>query len=307
MKQTKLVAAPGGRRVVPPRAFRRFAAVRTPSQLIPGVGPTARRAAMKRLSGVALLAASIAGLSCISRAPAPFLAVPGSRHAETRDQAVCELIARGHYTVASPRYEQKVPSGGCRVRGLFDDTTSPSGTTVALLDPDFTDPELPARPDVGVLVIFDSTGRMVPVFEAANYLKGSDGVVKYRSDGALAVVHQFGYTGDPDWSVEALHVVPTTTVQTPILSVLLGAPHSRWARSGEREWTWRVQDADGDGNLEFDIGPAERDGAMDRKATYRYSSASNRYEGPGGSLAGDFYLVQPPQAECNWNIAAQFA
>ena len=37
MKQTKLVAAPGRRTAVPPRAFRRFAAVRTASQLIPGV------------------------------------------------------------------------------------------------------------------------------------------------------------------------------------------------------------------------------------------------------------------------------
>jgi len=37
MKQTKLVAAPCKRAAVPPRAFRRFAAVRTASQLIPGV------------------------------------------------------------------------------------------------------------------------------------------------------------------------------------------------------------------------------------------------------------------------------
>ena len=40
MKQTKLVAAPWKRSAVPPRAFRRFAAVRTASQLIPGVGRT---------------------------------------------------------------------------------------------------------------------------------------------------------------------------------------------------------------------------------------------------------------------------
>ena len=40
MKQTKLVAAPVKRTAVPPRAFRRFAAVRTASQLIPGVRRT---------------------------------------------------------------------------------------------------------------------------------------------------------------------------------------------------------------------------------------------------------------------------
>ena len=45
MKQTKLVAAPGIRNDVPPRAFRRFAAVRTASQLIPGVRQTIRRGA----------------------------------------------------------------------------------------------------------------------------------------------------------------------------------------------------------------------------------------------------------------------
>ncbi len=42
MKLTKLVAAPDRAYKVPPRAFRRFAAVRTASQLIPGVGPTCR-------------------------------------------------------------------------------------------------------------------------------------------------------------------------------------------------------------------------------------------------------------------------
>jgi hypothetical protein len=37
MKLTKLVAAPVRQAEVPPRAFRRFAAARTASQLIPGV------------------------------------------------------------------------------------------------------------------------------------------------------------------------------------------------------------------------------------------------------------------------------
>jgi hypothetical protein len=37
MKLTKLVAAPELQGKVPPRAFRRFAAARTASQLIPGV------------------------------------------------------------------------------------------------------------------------------------------------------------------------------------------------------------------------------------------------------------------------------
>jgi hypothetical protein len=39
MKLTNLSEAPGGTEA-PPRAFRRFAAVRTGSQLIPGVGQT---------------------------------------------------------------------------------------------------------------------------------------------------------------------------------------------------------------------------------------------------------------------------
>ena len=40
MQLTKLVAAPERQDKVPPRAFRRFAAVRTASQLIRGVGRT---------------------------------------------------------------------------------------------------------------------------------------------------------------------------------------------------------------------------------------------------------------------------
>src|SRR6185503_5114701 len=53
MKQTKLVAAPVQRTAVPPRAFRRFAAVRTASQLIPGVVRTRWRWAMNALLAVA--------------------------------------------------------------------------------------------------------------------------------------------------------------------------------------------------------------------------------------------------------------
>jgi hypothetical protein len=228
-------------------------------------------------------------------------------HDATRDEAVCGLLRRGQYAVESPRYRQEVPSGGCRVRALFDDTARSNGGLVTLLDPDFTDPELPDRPDVGVLVIFDRAGRIVPVFEAANYLKGSDGVVKYRHDGAVAVVHQFGYAGDPDWSVEALHVVPATVDQVPVLSVLIGAPHRRFADPENPNWAWRAHDVDGDGNLEFEIGPSQPNGSLVMKATYRYSSVSQRYEGPAGSLSGDFYLVQPPQAARNWSVAEQFA
>jgi hypothetical protein len=43
MKLTKLVATPGHRTEVLPRAFRRFAAVRTASQRIPGVRRIAAR------------------------------------------------------------------------------------------------------------------------------------------------------------------------------------------------------------------------------------------------------------------------
>jgi hypothetical protein len=63
MKLTKLVAAPGVRREVPPRAFRRFAAVRTASQLIPGVGRTVARWSVTTLLPV-LRIVSIAWAGC---------------------------------------------------------------------------------------------------------------------------------------------------------------------------------------------------------------------------------------------------
>lgn len=192
------------------------------------------------------------------------------------------------------------------MRSLFDETSRPSGAVVALLNPDWTDPELPDRPDVGSLVIFDASGRIVPVFEAANYLSESDGVVRYGADGAVAVVHQFGYAGDPDWSVEALHVVPATVTQASILSVLIGAPEGRFRDPAHPKWKWQAQNQDAQGNLKFEIGPGRPDGSIDTKAVYSYSPKTHRYEGPAGSLAGDFYLLPPLPSGCTWAAAEEF-
>ncbi len=62
MKLTKLVAAPGRAYKVPPRAFRRFAAARTASQLIPGVRPTRR---VRALASVTRQEARSLGLFCL--------------------------------------------------------------------------------------------------------------------------------------------------------------------------------------------------------------------------------------------------
>jgi hypothetical protein len=262
---------------------------------------------MHRLS-VVVFAVAAAGLGCSTHAPfgAP-LPLPQLHQEGTRDRAVCDLLRRQKYATPSPRYRQELPSQGCRVRSLFDNTGRPDGAVLVLLNFDWNDPELPDRPDVGVQVLFDRAGRIVPVFEAANYLNGSSGVVSYTHDGAFAVVHQFGYAGDPDWAVEALHVVPATTTQTPILSLLIGPPQHRFPVNRDRGWAWRARDLDEDGDMEFEIGPALPDGLIEARATYRYSSVSGRYEGPAGSLSGDFYLVEPPKAACNWAVAEQFA
>jgi hypothetical protein len=264
---------------------------------------------VRRLGTVALWAMSLTAVGCTSHAVRSMMPGPlqGLGAASTRDEAVCSLLRRGEYAVASPRCRQEAPANGCKVRSVFDNTLRPNGTVVVLLNPDWQDPELPDRPDVGVLVLFDVAGRIVPVFEAASYLNGFDGVVRYRHDGDLAVVHQFAYAGDPDWSVEALHVVPATADQTPILTVLMGLPHGRFAEPESPQWTWRANDTDGDENLEFQIGPIQADGSIETKATYHYSAVSKQYEGPGGAPDGEFYLAQPPQPACNWAVAEKFA
>ena len=266
-----------------------------------------RGESLKLSAAAAVLVFATGTASCPSHRPplAPSTAVAALHDASLREEAVCSLLRRGEYAVSKPRYTEKVPSGGCKVRSLFDETPRPGGTFVVVMQPDWEDPELPARPDAGALVIFDRTGKIVPVFEAANYLGKADGVIRYRADGAVAVVHQFPYGGDPEWSVEVLHVVPGTIDQQPILSLLLGLSRAGLTFPTPPRLSWRARDVDHDGNIEFEIGPASLDGSIDVKATYRYSPQAHRYEGPAGSLAGDFYLI-PRHEGSIWAVAADF-
>ena len=249
----------------------------------------------------------IASCATVRRSPEIEVLLGEFQDPKVRDETVCSLIRRGRYAGAEPRCPVQIPSNGCQVRGVFAGSPESHQGVVVLLNPDWSDPDLPDRPDVGILVIFDAEGRIVPVFEAANYLDSSDAVVRYRSDGALAVVHNFSYAGDPDWSVSALHVVPATSEQRPVLSVLLGPPKSRFARAESPSWKWQARDIDGDGNLEFEIGPTRPDGSLQVQAVYHYSQVAQRYVGPGGSLEGNFYLLPPVVSERTWGLAEAFA
>lgn len=222
-----------------------------------------------------------------------------------RNESACELIKRGLYSVEKPRYQEKVPERGCTVRSVFDERSRPRGAVAVLLKPDWDDPDLPERLDAGTLIVFDAEGRMVPVFDAANHLDASEGVVPYKADGSVAVAHQFAYGGEPDWSAEALHLVPPTVDQRPILSLFLGPPQSRTSESGK--WGWKTSDIDGDKDLEIEIGPSNPDGSIETRATYRYSTAAGRYLGPEGSLSGDFYLVSNSAEKSTWRVAEDFA
>ena len=222
-----------------------------------------------------------------------------------RNESACELIRRGIYAVEKPRYQEKVPERGCKVRSVFDERSRPRGAVAVMLEPDWDDPDLPDRLDTGALILFDAGGRIVPVFEAANHLGGSEGVVPYARDGSVAIAHQFPYGGEPDWTAEALHLVPPTVDQRPILSLFLGPPKS--GSSESPKWGWRATDIEGDKNIEIEIGPYSQNGSIEAKATYRYSIAEGRYLGPEGSLSGDFYLVSNSTPTPSWRTAADFA
>lgn len=262
------------------------------------------------LSRVAVFAVAVVVVtqSCrsnrMAEASVPSL-LSGLSDSASRNESACELIRRGIYAVEKPRYLEKVPEGGCNVRSVFDERSRPHGAVAVLLEPDWEDPNLPDRLDAGSLIVFDSEGRMVPVFEAANHLGASEGVVPYTPDGSVAIAHQFPYGGEPDWFAEGLHLVPPTVDQRPILSLLMGPPRSGSSESGK--WAWKTSDVDGDKNVEIEIGPYTPEGTIETRATFRYSISAGRYLGPEGSLSGEFYLVPDPVERPSWKTAEDFA
>ncbi len=216
-----------------------------------------------------------------------------------RDEAVCALLSSGQSVTSQYKYYEHVPDYGCRVRQVIDNLGHSDGTALVFLGVESRYYKLMDGSPGGHYVLFDAEGRGVPPFQNNNLLRDPDGVVDYLGDRSMAIVQQTSYGTDEGWSVEGLYVVPATAAQVPVLGILLGARPGKKGGKPVPPWSWRAVDLDGDGRLEFEIGP--KVGAdMIVRATYRYSPTSGRYEGPSGSLEGDFFLLPDFDPEQRW-------
>jgi hypothetical protein len=125
-------------------------------------------------------------------------------------------------------------------------------------------------------------------------------VFAYSPAGQIAVGNVFGVAHRSSfdaghWSVQTLHIVPTTISQKPALSVVIGPPTFGFDDNCARKfWSWRYRDLDADGWPEIQIGPrADAEGNITPTATFRWSSTDQRYVGPTGGIADQFLQFQP--------------
>jgi hypothetical protein len=231
---------------------------------------------------------------------------PGGRQAlvqsltdrEARDTAYCKLLSLRLYH---------------RPKDAYQDTCGPVSEVVTAPQPPgsplyivFTKPEYnierePIRGGpAGPFTIFDSNGYIVPVFSSANMVIHESEVFAYSPAGQIAVGNVFGVAHGSSfdaghWSVQTLHVVPTTISQKPALSVVIGPPTFGFDDNcAGKFWSWRYRDLDADGWPEIQIGPrADAEGNITPTATFRWSSTDQRYVGPTGGSADQFLQFHP--------------
>lgn len=235
--------------------------------------------------------------------------VAALKDSQLRNEAVCRLIMRGEYLDPSsvPKYREKVPDTGCRVRRVVDATAQADGVMIVFLESEYSDDKLSDGSKGGHFLMFDAAGRTVEISHRNNSLSAPDGIVQYDNAGSQALVQMIGVSSgqDSNVSVETLRVVPTTTAQRPILSLLLATPKSRDKDAKPLEWAWRSVDSDGNGQTEFEVG-LMRGKRFSTVATYRYSATTQRYEGPEGAMAGDFQRIPDDSGGDDFNLVRAF-
>jgi hypothetical protein len=225
-----------------------------------------------------------------------------------RNAAACALLRRQLYTQDHRTYDELPPKDGCKVRNVMrGHPTDPQALFLVWLASEADDPAERLAPTAGHIILFDGAGRIVPFFAAANYLQPTDAVFDYRKDRAraIALVMPYGPSGFwTAWKVQILHVVPATERQHPVLNVAVGPPAYGQSDFG---WGWQLHDLDGDGVPEIELGPRDGDGAIQARAVYRYSEATDAYEGPAGSMGGDFFRFDLEREANAYPIAEAFA
>jgi hypothetical protein len=234
-----------------------------------------------------------------------------SRPAE-RDAAYCELLRlRLH------RRGVKVFTEACAPVTTVVEAPQQNGPpmVMVLTDPGYAIERGPARRGpAGPFTLFEADGAIVPVFATANMVVHDSEVFAYSPQGGSAVGHAIGYSdgdafGSTHSSVEVLHVVPTAPQQASVLTVILGPPAFGFEDSCLGPfWSWRYNDADGDGWPEIHVGPRlDASGDIAPAATFRCSPSENRYVGPAGSPADGFLTYDATDCEEVQKIHARFA
>jgi hypothetical protein len=216
----------------------------------------------------------------------------------TRDTSYCQLLGLRLYHRPAQAYQDV-----CLPVSEIVEAPQPAGPRLYIV---FTNPgyEIEREPirrgPFGPFTIIDSNGYIVPVFSGANMVIYASEVFAYSPRKELAVGHVIGTSHgsafDADhWSIQTLHVVPTTISQKPALSVVIGPPtFGLDDHCAGNFWSWRYRDLDADGWPEIQIGPRlDAEGNIKPTATFRWSSTDQKYVGPSGSTAEQFIQLQP--------------
>src|SRR5262245_16437219 len=223
--------------------------------------------------GIALAATLAPGESARGKALVQSMADP-----TTRDSAYCALLSLRLYHRPAEAYSEKCSP-------VTDIITAPQATGpplyIVLKNPGYEiQRESIRRGPAGPFTILDSNGYIVPVFWSANMVIYQGEVFAYSPHGQIAIGQVIGVDNGSafdagHWSVQTLHVVPTTVSQKSALSVLIGPPTFRFDDDcAGNFWSWRYRDVDADGFPEIQIGPrADADGNITPTATFHWSDA----------------------------------
>jgi hypothetical protein len=125
---------------------------------------------------------------------------------------------------------------------------------------------------------FTSDGRLIHPFGGNNSLEGT--LADINADGAIERVDSMMY-GSEFQNAIVLTVSAVKLEAQPLLCVVLN-----W---GDDEWTYRVNDQDGDGISEIEAGPRVATGLIP-KAVWKWDPSKRTYAGPTGK-AGDHFRV----------------
>jgi hypothetical protein len=106
---------------------------------------------------------------------------------------------------------------------------------------------------------------------------------------------EFDEKDEPRCSAAVLHVIPITESREPTLVVACG-------RKGAGQLKWRLQETNRPGVFEVVLEKSGEGKAHDAvKAVYRWSERARGYEGPEGSVAGDFLRVDLDPGARSWS------